>query len=107
MTVSQISPIELKHKLDAGEDLELIDVREKNEKEIADIGGNLIPLKTVGERAGEIPRNKTVVIYCRSGGRSTKAIEELQARHGFTNLINLKGGILGWADQVDPNLTKY
>lgn len=105
--IKNISPKELKQKLDSGESVELIDVREQNEKDIADIGGNLIPLRTVVERADEIPRDKTVVIYCKAGGRSSRAIEMLQANFGFTNLINLQGGILGWADQVDSSLTKY
>jgi rhodanese-related sulfurtransferase len=75
MPIKNISPQELKTKLDSGEDFELIDVREQNEKDVADIGGKLIPLKTIVARVDEIPRNKTVVIYCRSGGRSSKAVD--------------------------------
>jgi adenylyltransferase/sulfurtransferase len=61
----------------------------------------------IESRLGQIPRDGTVVIYCRSGGRSRRAIEELQRVHGFTNLVNLRGGILAWSDEIDPELPKY
>lgn len=107
MAVKQITPLELKARLAAPESVTLIDVREQFETEIASLGGALIPSGEVVERQAEIPRAGTVVIYCRSGGRSTKAIEELEKRFGFDNLYNLAGGILRWADDVDPTMEKY
>lgn len=101
-----IEPKELKAKLDSGEKLALIDVREENEREICHIGGTLIPLAQVLERSAEIPQDLPVVIYCRSGGRSGKAVEALEAK-GFTNLYNLVGGVLRWSDDVDSSVVKY
>ncbi|HEY0067348.1 MAG TPA: molybdopterin-synthase adenylyltransferase MoeB [Flavisolibacter sp.] len=90
-----------------GEDFQLIDVREPHEYEIVNIGAELIPLGTVSANAGKIDRNKKVVVHCKMGGRSAKAIRELEEKFGFTNLYNLKGGILGYIDEVQPELTKY
>jgi len=105
--VKSITPSELKSRLDAGEDLHLVDVREAFEKEIADIGGALIPKGEVLSKVDQIPRDKTVVVYCRSGGRSAAVIDALQSVHGFTNLVNLAGGVLRWSDEVDSSVTKY
>lgn len=105
--VKQISPKELKARLDAGEDLQLIDVRGADERAIASIGGELIPMETVLGAVEKIRRSGTVVVYCRSGGRSARVIEALQAHHGFTNLLNLHGGLLAWSDEVDPSVQKY
>jgi len=90
-----------------GEDIQIIDVREPHEYEIANIGGDLIPLATISANADKIDRNKKVIVHCKMGGRSAKAIHELEENFGFTNLYNLKGGILGWIDEVQPELTKY
>lgn len=90
-----------------GEDIQIIDVREPHEYEIANIGGELIPLATVSFNQDKIDRNKKVIVHCKMGGRSTKAIRELEEKFGFTNLYNLKGGILAYADEVQPELTKY
>jgi molybdopterin/thiamine biosynthesis adenylyltransferase/rhodanese-related sulfurtransferase len=106
-TMKEITPRELKAKLDAKEDFTLIDVREPFERDIATIGGVSIPLAEVVNRAGEIPKDKPVVIYCRSGGRSGRACAELEQRFQFKNLINLAGGILRWSDDVDPAVKKY
>lgn len=105
--INELSVQELKKLLDQGEDLVLIDVREKNERELVHIGGWFIPLREILLRAHEIPRNKKVVIYCRSGQRSALAINRLQEQFGFSNLYNLKGGILAWATEIDPSLPKY
>lgn len=91
--------------MDAHEDFQLIDVREEHEAEVANIGGKLIPMGTVMEHIDEIPKNKKVVVHCRSGKRSATVIQALE-QHGFTNLYNLKGGILAYADDIDPTLTK-
>ena len=104
--MNTILPKELKEKLDGGEALTLIDVREDNERAIGHIGGTLIPLGEIPQRFEEIPRDKPVVVYCRSGGRSGRAIEFLEGQ-GFANLSNLVGGVLRWSDEVDPSFPKY
>ena len=90
-----------------GEPFQLIDVREPHEYDIVNIGGELIPLGTVAEHADEIDRDRKVVVHCKVGGRSAKAIRELEEKFGFTNLYNLKGGILAYIDEIQPELTKY
>jgi len=105
--IRQISPKDLKKRLDAGEKIPLIDVREQAEREIATLGGELIPMDTVLDNLSKIPREGDVVIYCRSGGRSGQVVAGLQAHCGYTNLINLEGGILRWSDEVDDSVQKY
>jgi len=90
-----------------GEKFQLIDVREPHEYDIVNIGGELIPLATVSDNAGRIDTEKKVIVHCKMGGRSAKAIRELEEKFGFTNLYNLKGGILSYIDEVQPELTKY
>ena len=90
-----------------GEKFQLIDVREPHEYDIVNIGGELIPLATVSDNAGRIDTERKVVVHCKMGGRSAKAIRELEEKFGFTNLYNLKGGILSYIDEVQPELTKY
>jgi molybdopterin/thiamine biosynthesis adenylyltransferase/rhodanese-related sulfurtransferase len=90
-----------------GEPFQLIDVREPHEYQIANLGGDLIPLATIGENADKIDRKGKVVLHCKAGARSAKAIKELQDKFGFTNLYNLKGGIIAYIDEVNPALTKY
>ena len=103
----EITPTELKAKLDRGEDFLLIDVREPNEFELCRIPtAQLIPLGTIPQRMGDLDPDAEIVLQCRSGKRSADALMFLQA-NGFTNLTNLKGGILAWADEVDPTITKY
>ena len=105
--MQEISVTDLKAKIDAGEDIQIVDVREQYEYDIANLNGDLIPLGEVMNRADEIARDKTVVVHCRSGARSASAISVLESQHGFTNLYNLKGGILAYAEEIDPSLTKY
>ncbi len=105
--IKEITAKELYNWQVRGEDIQIIDVREPHEYEIANIGGELIPLSTVSANANKIDRNKKVIVHCKMGGRSAKAIRELEEKFGFTNLYNLKGGILGWIDEVQPELTKY
>jgi sulfur-carrier protein adenylyltransferase/sulfurtransferase len=90
-----------------GEPIQIIDVREPHEYDIVNLGGELIPLANVAEQADLISRDKKVIVHCKVGGRSAKAIKELEEKYGYTNLYNLKGGILAWIDQVNPELTKY
>jgi rhodanese-related sulfurtransferase len=105
--VKEISVKELKQMMDSGEDFQLIDVREPNEFEVAEIGGELIPLSTVPDNADKFSKEKKVVVHCRSGKRSANAIQYLEQQHGFDNLYNLAGGILAWSDEIDPSVQKY
>jgi adenylyltransferase/sulfurtransferase len=105
--IKEISARELYDLQVRGEDIQVIDVREPHEYEISNLGGELIPLATVSDNADKIDRNKQVIVHCKMGGRSAKAIRELEEKFGFTNLYNLKGGILGYIDEVQPELTKY
>jgi adenylyltransferase/sulfurtransferase len=92
---------------DSGKAHQLIDVREPYEYAIAEIGGDLFPLGHIEDYASRIRRDVKVVVQCRSGVRSAKAIQQLEARFGFDNLYNLKGGILAWADRIDQSVAKY
>ncbi len=106
-SIKEISVQELATWQNLKQDYQLIDVREPYEYEIANLGGLLIPLKTVAENAAKISLDKKVVIHCRSGKRSGDAIRLLESRFGFQNLYNLAGGILAWSDQVDTSMAKY
>lgn len=105
--MKEISVSELKKMMDSEEDFQLIDVREEHEVDIASIGGELIPMGEVLDKVDKISRDKKVVFYCRSGKRSATVVQALEAQYGFTNIYNLKGGILAWADEIDPSITKY
>ena len=105
--VKEVTAKELKALMDQGIDLQLIDVREPNEAEIAEIGGELIPMGDIPANVDKISKDKQVVIHCRSGARSGNIVRYLEQNHGFDNLYNLKGGILSWSEEVDPTITKY
>jgi adenylyltransferase/sulfurtransferase len=104
--IPQISVKELKARRDAGDDVFLLDVREPYEYQIAQIGGTLIPQNDVPNRLAEIPRDREIVVQCRSGARSQR-IAELLKQSGYTQVSNLAGGILAWADEIDPTVQKY
>jgi molybdopterin/thiamine biosynthesis adenylyltransferase/rhodanese-related sulfurtransferase len=106
--IPQISVEELKRKLDAKEDFFLLDVREPHEYPIANLGAPLIPVGDLEKRVGELAaeKNREVVVHCRSGARSQKAALILK-NAGFTHVENLAGGILAWADKIDPTMAKY
>jgi len=106
MIMKEISVQELKEKKDNGEDFQLIDVREDFEYEMSNLGGELIPLGGIMIEANKIDKNKPVIIMCRSGKRSAAAIMQLE-QQGFTNLYNLQGGILAWAEEIDPSIEVY
>lgn len=108
MAIEEITVTELKNKMDAGEDIQIIDVREQKEHDFAKIpNAKLIPIGEITKRMSEIDPSRETVLHCRSGGRSTRAIEELQ-RAGFQGkLKNLKGGITAWSNEVDPSVPKY
>jgi adenylyltransferase/sulfurtransferase len=105
--VKEITPKELYELQVKGEPFQLIDVREPYEYEIVNIGAQLIPLATVAEQADKISKDQPVIVHCKMGGRSAKAIRELEEKYGFTNLYNLKGGIIAYIDEVKPELAKY
>ena len=105
--IKEITVTELKEWRDSGKDFQLVDVREPNEFEVANLEGELIPLSTVSDNADKIAKDKPVVVHCRSGKRSANAIAVLQMDHDFDNLYNLKGGILAWSDEIDPSVPKY
>jgi molybdopterin/thiamine biosynthesis adenylyltransferase/rhodanese-related sulfurtransferase len=105
-TNADISVEELKRRLDAGDDLFVLDVREPHEYQICNINGHLIPLGDLPKRVNELDPNKEIVAHCRSGARSAKAADFLR-NAGFRNVHNLAGGILAWADKIDPKMAKY
>ncbi len=105
--MKEVTVSELKQMRDDNIDFQLIDVREEHEYEIANLGGELIPMGEAMNRVEEISKTKPVVIHCRSGARSAAVIQQLEKTHGFTNLSNLKGGILAYAKEIDPSLTTY
>jgi adenylyltransferase/sulfurtransferase len=104
---SDATVTELKARMDAGEDVFLLDVREPQEFQICRIPGTtLIPLGEVARRTDELPRDREIIVHCKSGVRSAKAAAYLR-QQGFPRVRNLKGGILAWIDQVDPSQPKY
>jgi rhodanese-related sulfurtransferase len=104
--VPEITPKDLKARLDRGDDLFILDVREPHEYQICNLHGHLIPLGELTRRASELDSSREIVVHCRSGARSAKAVEFLQ-KAGFRKISNLKGGILAWSDEVDPSVPKY
>jgi len=104
--VPEITPRELKQRLDRGDDLFVLDVREPHEYQICNINGYLLPLGDLPRRVHELDSSREIVAHCRSGKRSAEAAEFLR-KAGFRKIWNLKGGILAWADEVDPSMPKY
>ena len=106
--IREITATELKQRIDNGDDLQIVDVREDNEVAIAKIPNTIhIPLAQVINRMSEIDPARETVVHCKMGGRSARAIDAMQ-RSGFQGkLINLKGGIIGWSNDVDPSVPKY
>ena len=102
--MKEITVLELKMKMDNKEKFQLIDVREPHEYEIANIGGDLIPLGSILNQSDKISLDNDVIIYCRSGSRSGAAIQALEKQFGYSNLYNLKGGILAYAKEIDNSL---
>ncbi|HVJ07273.1 MAG TPA: molybdopterin-synthase adenylyltransferase MoeB [Acidisarcina sp.] len=105
-TVPEIQPEELKRRLDAGEDIFVLDVREPHEYQICNLNGYLIPVGDLQKRVHELDSSRVIVAHCKSGARSAKAVEFLR-QAGFQNVSNLAGGILRWSDKVDPTVPKY
>ena len=105
--MKEITVIELKQMIDQNIDFQLVDIREEYEYEICNLGGELIPMGNMMSELEKISKDKTVVIHCRSGGRSEQMIQVLRLRFGYDNLFNLKGGILAWAEEIDQTMAKY
>ena len=104
--MKEITVKELKRKLDKQEDFQLIDVREEFEYEVSNLNGENIPLGGLLLEVEKIATDKPVIIHCRSGARSAAAVMQLEAQ-GFSKLYNLKGGIVAWAQEIDPNMPVY
>ena len=106
--MEEITPAELKQRLDKGDDIQIVDVREDNEVAYCRIPNSIhIPLGQVLNRMNEIDPSRETVVHCKMGGRSARAIDTLQ-RSGYQGkLMNLTGGILRWSDEVDPSVPKY
>jgi len=106
VTTSEMQVEELKQRIDRGDDLFILDVREPHEYQICNLGGHLIPLGDLPRRVSELDTSKEIVAHCRSGVRSAKAVNFLR-QAGFKKVHNLAGGILAWADRIDPSMPKY
>lgn len=106
MSVPEILAEELKSRLDNGDNLYLLDVRDEYEFEISNIGGHLIPLPELPKRLGELNSGQEIVAVCKMGPRGMKAVELLQ-KNGFEHVSNLRGGIHAWSDRVDRKVRKY
>src|SRR3989475_1057727 len=104
--VPEITPRELKARLDRGDDLFILDVREPHEYQICNLKGHLLPLGELTRRVHELDSSREIVAHCRSGKRSAEAVDFLR-KAGFRKILNLKGGILAWSDEVDPSVPKY
>lgn len=106
---SEITPYELKELLEhSPEEVLVLDVREPYEYEYGRLPSSLhIPMGEISERTNEIPRNGKVVVCCRSGSRSLQIIRYLTAEHNFSNLLNLRGGLLAWNLEVDQDFPVY
>ena len=97
---------DLKRLRDEASDFLLLDVREPQEYEICQLGGELVPLQTLGGRIGALDPKAHIVVLCRSGARSAAAVNAMREA-GFENVWNVRGGILAWIDRIDPSLTPY
>jgi rhodanese-related sulfurtransferase len=105
--IRELTPQELKDKLDSRQAIQIIDIREIHEIEICSINGIHIPMAEILDRNDEIRKDCIVVIHCRTGKRSAAVIHTLQIKFSFTNLYNLEGGIMAWAETVEPEMERY
>jgi molybdopterin/thiamine biosynthesis adenylyltransferase/rhodanese-related sulfurtransferase len=104
--VPEITVGELKERLDNGQDVSVLDVREPHEYEVANIGARLIPLGELPERLIELDKDETLAVHCKTDGRSARAVQLLREA-GFRNVYNVKGGITAWSEEIDPSVPKY
>ncbi|MDZ7648004.1 MAG: ThiF family adenylyltransferase [Cytophagales bacterium] len=105
--MKEVTVQELKAMMDSKADFQLIDVREPHEFDICNLDGELIPQGEIPNSVDRVSKDKKVIIQCRSGARSGNMVQWLEKNHGFTNLYNLKGGILAWAKEIDPSMPTY
>ncbi len=105
--MKEITPKQLKDKLDSGEPVQIIDIREYYEVESGNIGGDHIKVADVMDHCDKIRKDCPVVVHCRSGSRATAMIHALETQKGFDNLYHLQGGIEAYKDQIDPKITVY
>ena len=105
-TMKDMTVEELKQRLDKGDDLFVLDVREPHEYQICNLGGHLIPLNDLPKRVSELDSSREIVVHCKMGGRSAKAVDFLK-QAGFSRVHNLAGGITAWAERIDPKVPKY
>ncbi len=103
--MKEVTVAEFKALRDSKQDFQLIDVREPHEFDEANLGGELIPMGDVLNNIDRISRDKQVIIHCRSGARSGAIVQMLEKQHGFSNLYNLKGGIVAYIHEIDSNLS--
>jgi rhodanese-related sulfurtransferase len=104
--VPEITPRELKERMDRGDELFILDVREPHEYQICNLKGHLIPLGELPRRVHELDSSNEIVAHCRSGKRSAEAVDFLR-KAGFRKVLNLRGGILSWSTEVDPTVPRY
>src|SRR5918997_5307819 len=104
--VPEITVQELKGRLENGNKVSVLDVREPHEYEVANIGARLIPLAELRERLVELDRDETLAVHCKTGGRSARAVKLLRDA-GFQDVYNVKGGIDAWSEEIDPSVPKY
>lgn len=104
--MKEISVQELKEMKDTKADFQLIDVREEMEFDTCNIEGELIPMGTVMDNLDKISKDKKVIVHCKSGKRSATIVQVLEMQ-GYTNVYNLRGGIMAWSDEIDPTVPKY
>ena len=105
--VPTITVTELHQMMNNGTEFTLIDVREPHEKNIADIGGSLIPKGSIEQNLESIPKGHKTIFYCRTGKRSKSVVKTLTKKYDFDQAFNLEGGIMAWREEIDPSLTKY
>ena len=106
LNVPEITARELKQRLDQGDELFILDVREPHEYQICNLKGHLIPLGELPRRVHELDSSHEIVAHCRSGKRSAQAVDFLR-KAGFRKVLNLRGGILSWSTEVDPTVPRY
>lgn len=105
--MKEITVKELKSLMDNNADFQLVDIREEYEYEICNLKGELIPMGDLRDQLEKISRDKKVIMHCRSGKRSASIVQSLEEDFQFTNLYNLKGGIMAWAQEIDPSMPQY
>lgn len=104
--IKEITVQQLKQLMDENAKIFILDVRDPSEYEVCNIGGTLIPLNELPHRLEELDAKAQIIVHCKMGGRSMRAVEFLEGQ-GFSNVYNLKGGIAAWAKEIDPEMAMY